>query len=608
MIKTLINFDLNRELLLTLYKSKLGPIGSGLIMPLLFAIIYYQFVPQTILFVWLFLNIVVLAVRLIYAQQIVKKFDQLNHAQLKSSLIVTLVIIFCGSLLWGLSSIFIIQYAHEPLYLFIFFIMISGMASSAVSMLSTVFQSIFVFMFNMFFVSGASFIFLGSTQLDYFLAFSLILYFVFTLVAGQKNYIALSNSIKQKSEIAQLNSELQDHYKQLDEKAKALEETKKEIEQILDSILLPVLITDKQTRQIIYANNYAAQQYGASLDHILGSDIEKLYTTKEQGDKLRDMIEKKGFIQGIEETFVTHGGKEFTAILSVIPINYKGRPSYIGMTTDITKQKRIESQIRQMHKHTRDSIEYASLIQDAIVPSKELFKDYFSEYFTYWKPKDIVGGDIYLFEPINHQQTLLLVIDCTGHGVPGAFVTMLVKAIQVQVSSMIQNNNFIEVDPAWILSYFNQTIKRLLKQESQDSLSNAGFDGAVVYYDKQTRVLKYAGAQTPLFYTDESEQIVMIKGDRHSVGYKKSDSSFEFTTHTLEVTSGMQFYITTDGYLDQNGGEKDFPYGKKRFLKLLSENRSKSMKEQKKVLENEFATYKFNKEQNDDITVIGFKI
>ena len=274
-------------------------------------------------------------------------------------------------------------------------------------------------------------------------------------------------------------------------------------------------------------------------------------------------------------------------------------------TIDLESAKK---EIEQAHKHTRDSIEYASLIQHALIPDNNLFKNYFQDYFTLWQPKDIVGGDIYLFEELrDEQECLLMVIDCTGHGVPGAFVTMLVKAIERQIAAKINHDPDEVVSPAKILGIFNRSMKHLLKQDCKDSISNAGFDGGIIYYNKKEGIVKFSGAETPLFYVEEGE-VKTIKGSRHSVGYKKSDSLFTFEEHTIKGKEGMEFYITTDGYLDQNGGDKEFPFGKRRFLKLIKENHKRSFGKQKGIFIEELENYQDKNDRNDDITLIGLKL
>ncbi|MEA3227488.1 MAG: SpoIIE family protein phosphatase [Campylobacterota bacterium] len=275
--------------------------------------------------------------------------------------------------------------------------------------------------------------------------------------------------------------------------------------------------------------------------------------------------------------------------------------------TDITLLEKAKEEGEEINKLTRESIEYASLIQGALIPDNKTFTNHFKDYFAIWHPKDTVGGDIYLFEELRDKdECLLMVIDCTGHGVPGAFVTMLVKAIERQIVAKINHSDVI-VSPADILTIFNQNMKSLLKQENKYSLSNAGFDGGVLYYNKKEKIVKFAGAETPLFYVENGE-LNVIKGNRYSVGYKKCDMDYIYKEHTIEIKDGMQFYLTTDGYLDQNGGNKGFPFGKKRFKNMIEEYHIETMADQQEVFLNELLEYQDDYDTNDDITVIGFSV
>ncbi len=383
---------------------------------------------------------------------------------------------------------------------------------------------------------------------------------------------------------------------------------REEVERILENILLPILITSRAERKILYANKYAEVQYDRPLCELIGTDIDNVYTARGQQEQILELLSKNGRVLNLEENFKTAGGKEFTALLSVIPIVYSGIDCYIGMVTDITEQKRIENEFRILHQHTKESIEYASLLQHSLIPSSDLFKKYFSDHFVIWHPKDIVGGDIYLFDELEKRnECLLFVIDCTGHGVPGAFVTMLVKAIEREIVSQINNDDMTDVSPAWILSYFNKTMKYLLRQDSDKAISNAGFDGAIIHYNKQNRVLKFAGAQTNLFYVQD-DKLNIIKGDRHSIGYKKSNADFQFTEHTIQAANEMRIYLTTDGYIDQNGGDKGFPFGKTRFSDMIETSYTESFADQKELFLYGLQKYQKDEIRNDDITLIGFKI
>ena len=306
---------------------------------------------------------------------------------------------------------------------------------------------------------------------------------------------------------------------------------------------------------------------------------------------------------------------------------------YTSINYDITDKKEVEDltvnlelkikertidldlakkEIEDTHKHTRDSIEYASLIQGALIPQKGAMLPYFKDHFVTWIPKDTVGGDIWLFEELRHNdECLLFFIDCTGHGVPGAFVTMIVKAVEREIVSILRSDLDMEISPAWIMGYFNRALKQLLRQETKDSLSNAGWDGGIIYYNKRTQILKFAGAETSLFFIDENGEFKIVKGDHYSVGYKKCSMDYKYHETIINVQEGMKFYCTTDGYLDQNGGDKDFPFGKKRFGNIIKENHFKPMIDQQNIFANEMKEYEGkieNNDRNDDMTLIAFEI
>ena len=303
-----------------------------------------------------------------------------------------------------------------------------------------------------------------------------------TKSGGSCGFTAIRYDITDKKEVEDLTQNLEIR---IEERTKELELAKENVEQILANILLPVLITSKEKRIISYANKFAHDLYETSQEDIIDSKIDSVYTLTNGPEGIIKQIKESGRVDSLEEHITTSTGKEFIGLLSVAPITYNDEECYIGMTVDITKQKDMENEVRAIHKHTRDSIEYASLIQGAVVSQKEEMFPYFKDSFVHWVPKDTVGGDIWLFNDLRHEdECLLLFIDCTGHGVPGAFVTMLVKALERQVVAKINNDRDenIDVSPAWILQYFNKNMKKLLKQESKQSISNAGFDGQVIYY------------------------------------------------------------------------------------------------------------------------------
>lgn len=264
-------------------------------------------------------------------------------------------------------------------------------------------------------------------------------------------------------------------------------------------------------------------------------------------------------------------------------------------------------QLEVLYNNLQDSISYAAQIQNAIIPQSQILKRYFSEHFVLWEPKDTVGGDIYLFEELrNDDECLLMVIDCTGHGVPGAFVTMLVKAIEREILGKINQSNE-DVSPAKILQHFNSVMKKLLNQEDSNALSDSGFDGGIVYINKKEKILRFAGAQTPFIYIEDS-QVKMIKGDRHSIGYRKSQDDYPFNDHTIEYSTQLQGYLITDGYIDQTGGENGFMFGRKNLLDLIDEHKENDLETQKNIFLERLKEYQKDHIRKDDITLMGFKL
>ncbi len=219
----------------------------------------------------------------------------------------------------------------------------------------------------------------------------------------------------------------------------------------------------------------------------------------------------------------------------------------------------------------------------------------------------MVGGDIYFFEELRGEdECLMMVIDCTGHGVAGAFVTMLVKAIERSIVARIINSDEV-VSPAKLLSVFNTSMKNILKQDNKTSISNAGFDGQIMYYNKKDKIIKLASARNEFYYFQDDE-LHTLKGDRKSVGYKDVAMDFEYTEHTIDVQKDTTIYLLSDGYTDQLGGEKYLPFGKKRFKKLLQNIHKETMADQQEIFLYTMQDYRGEEEINDDTTIVGIKI
>ena len=248
-----------------------------------------------------------------------------------------------------------------------------------------------------------------------------------------------------------------------------------------------------------------------------------------------------------------------------------------------------------------ESIHYARTIQQAILPSTASIASHLPDHFVIWNPKDVIGGDIFWFDG-RDRGFLFAVIDCTGHGVPGAIMTM--------ISCTTLNRVVHEVgctDPAKILGQLNRLVRNTLSRDPAQPLSDDGFDIGVCYVDASRTSLTYAGARISLFYT-RNGSVHEVRGDRHSLGYMSSNPNYEFTNHRIEIDSSLCFYMTTDGIQDQVGGVTYVPFGRSRFTDFLATHHSKPFSEQRELLLQAFREYKGDGVQRDDVTVVGFAV
>ena len=261
------------------------------------------------------------------------------------------------------------------------------------------------------------------------------------------------------------------------------------------------------------------------------------------------------------------------------------------------RTQKLEKANQEIHK----SLNHASLIQQTILPDRVILSEFSKESFIFWRPKDVVGGDIYFIDKLSDDELLIMVIDGAGHGVSGAFVTFLVKAIQTQIISDIKIG-ILKPNPAKILEYFNKNIKNILKQ-SRDSKSNVGFDGAILYLNKKSNRVIFSGANIPLLVV-ERDELRVIKTNRQNVGYIRTKVDQKYEEYTLPIHPDMRLYLSTDGYYDQKR-EDGKRVGKSRFYERIRTLSHKPMPQQERELVEEFHTLTSHYVQIDDVTVMG---
>ena len=270
-----------------------------------------------------------------------------------------------------------------------------------------------------------------------------------------------------------------------------------------------------------------------------------------------------------------------------------------------TEIDRAFETIEKKNKNLTDSITYAHHIQKSFLPTIESINNVFENNFVLYQPKDIVSGDFYLIQETETHQ-IIVVCDCTGHGVPGAFMTLLGNMLL---------DNCLKKDkrtiPHEILNYLDCRIDELLGNRSH--LNSEGMDIAVCVINKQTNSLAYAGARSPLLLYQNNKWI-MTKGAKRSIGEKSFDkiATREFITHNFNLKQGDKFFMWTDGYKDQFGGVINKKIGTKRLEQIIKMNVLENMTKLGDILQKELHAWRKQEnkryEQTDDILVVGIEI
>lgn len=259
--------------------------------------------------------------------------------------------------------------------------------------------------------------------------------------------------------------------------------------------------------------------------------------------------------------------------------------------------------IKEKNDQITDSLRYASTIEESILPTPGWFEEHFDSYFTIYRPKDIVSGDFYWGHSADGY-TVLAVVDCTGHGVPGAFMSMIGNAL---LNRIIRENK--EYDPGTILVQLNQGVKDVLNQ--QEHGRSEGMDVCLCRLKQiegeDSIELAYAGAKRPLYYMAGGE-LAHLKGDKLSIGWlrKKEDSTEDFTTQTIYLPSGSLLYLTTDGFVDNPSPHRS-KIGTGKLKKMLNEHQEdlEALGQDLNSLLDQAAEVR---EQRDDVTLIGVKL
>ena len=265
---------------------------------------------------------------------------------------------------------------------------------------------------------------------------------------------------------------------------------------------------------------------------------------------------------------------------------------------DLATQQR--DMITQQKQEITDSIHYAKRIQNALLPPDHIIKNYLSQHFILFKPKDIVSGDFYWMTEKNGK-LIIAAVDCTGHGVPGAFMSLLGVAYLNEIVNKMETPKASE-----LLDQLRQYVIRSLHQRETEGETKDGMDMALCIVDKKNQILEFSGANNPLYLFRDGE-IIETKGDKMPIGFHIRDNQ-PFSNHNINFRTGDTIYLFSDGYADQFGGPEGKKFKYKPFKELLTKNSHLPMDEQQKILDETFIQWMGDLPQLDDVVLIGFKL
>ncbi|MBS4096700.1 MAG: cache domain-containing protein [Sulfuricella sp.] len=271
-----------------------------------------------------------------------------------------------------------------------------------------------------------------------------------------------------------------------------------------------------------------------------------------------------------------------------------------ALSIEKAEAERALAALDKANRLVLESIQYARRIQHAMLPDKQALGDAVAEISVWWEPLHVVGGDYFWLERFG-SKSLLLLADCTGHGVPGAFITLLVASA---LDNILHEKQL--PPPSAILQALDELVRTRLRQDRPDATSNDGLDAAVCLWDADTRQITFAGAGLPLLYCRDGE-VGEIRGNRASLGYCMPSSEAAFTDHVVEVQPGMTFYMITDGVPDHMGGEPRRLLGRKRLASIILANRDKPVAEQVQAIQQALDEYRGEEPRRDDTTLLGFR-
>ncbi|MES2565305.1 MAG: tetratricopeptide repeat protein [Bacteroidota bacterium] len=320
------------------------------------------------------------------------------------------------------------------------------------------------------------------------------------------------------------------------------------------------------------------------------AEMSAKYETEKKEEQIKLLEKDKKIQKTVRNSFIF----AFALMLLLAGVSYQ---SFLNKRKANTQLAIKNELIEEKQKEILDSINYAKRIQTAILPPNRIVKEHLPDSFILYKPKDIVAGDFYWLEHKN-DQVLFAAADCTGHGVPGAMVSVICNN---GLNRTVREYNI--TDPGKILDKTREIV--IAEFEKSDEEVKDGMDISLCAFNHITHQILWAGANNPLWVIRDNE-VIELRPDKQPIG--KYAEAKPFATHSMQLKKGDSFYIFTDGYVDQFGGEKGKKFKSSKLKELLLSISNQPMNEQHRILDETFGTWKGNLEQVDDVCIIGVRV
>ena len=398
-------------------------------------------------------------------------------------------------------------------------------------------------------------------------------------------------------------------------------------ESIIDQANDAMMVIDIVDGKVHQSNPSAAKLLGYSQEELATMSLFDLHPQEylqKSSSIVADVWEKGGFIYS-DIPFVTKDKVEVPVECSARVAPFAGRPAIVIYARDITERLRMEAEIREQNRlieeksrDIMDSVEYSKRIQRSIFLEKEKLKEAAPESFIFFKPRDVVSGDFYWFSKVTLDYDLqtdhghsyaagtdilvVAAVDCTGHGVPGAFMSIIGNTLLNQTLNNITVNS-----AALTLDYVNRELKNALNKNRDDRPMRDGMDLVLCYVDVKGRKLEYAGANNPL-YLVRNKELIKIAADKMPITASLETEAKPFTNNKIDLLPGDCIYLFTDGFADQFGGPKGKKFMYRPFGELLCSISDKPMDDQKRLLYETFEAWRGDLPQVDDALVIGIRV